>query len=76
MLACRICKESFSDTIDLVAHLSAQHQVLPSERTVSGAHFARRRSDEEYDGRMQVVTETAPDQERRRRTYRIDGRSD
>jgi hypothetical protein len=40
MLGCRICRETFTDTVDLVAHLSAQHQVLPSEQTVSGAHFA------------------------------------
>lgn len=66
MLGCKICWETFADTTDLVAHLSAQHQVLPSERTVSGAHFARRRSDEEYDGRMQVLSDHPPQGDRRR----------
>jgi len=66
MLGCKICRETFTDTLDLVAHLNVQHQVLPSERTVSGAHFARRRSDEEYDGRMQVLSDTPSRGDRRR----------
>ena len=66
MLGCRICGETFTETTDLVAHLNVQHQVLPSERTVSGAHFARRRSDEDYDGRMQVASNPNPEVERRR----------
>jgi len=73
MLGCKICRETFTDTLDLVAHLNVQHQVLPSERTVSGAHFARRRSDEDYDGRIQMLSELSPDVERRRShtsTYR------
>jgi len=65
MLGCRICRETFTDTVDLVAHLSAQHQVLPSEQTVSGAHFARRRSDEDYDGGMQVSSDLPPEGDRR-----------
>jgi len=66
MLGCKICREMFTDTTDLVAHLNAQHQVLPIERTVSGAHFARRRSDEEYDGRIQALSDLSPEVERRR----------
>lgn len=66
MLACKICRETFPDTVDLVAHLSAQHQVLPSERTVSGAHFARRRSDEDFDGRMTLLSEPPREGDRRR----------
>ncbi len=67
MLMCRLCSETFPDTLDLVAHLKVQHQVLPSERTVSGAHFARRRSDEDFDGRMQAIGDAPPREERRAR---------
>lgn len=55
MLTCLICRGTFSDAIDLVAHLNAQHHVLPSERTVGGAHFTRRRSDDEFDGRFAII---------------------
>jgi|WetSurMetagenome_2_1015567.scaffolds.fasta_scaffold193685_2 hypothetical protein len=67
MLICLICREKFPDAIDLVAHLSAQHHVLPNERTVGGAHFTRRRSDEEFDGRFAVVGESFAGDLRRRK---------